>query len=159
MKILIMNKLLFNDVMVKNNITDDNVEEFKDLMLISITEPSIPPRPRKTHFSKDHSNVLTLEFHDIEEATDKKVPEWRRYTAFSNEMARELYQFIKRNKDKKTCFVHCAAGVSRSGAVGSFIQSVTGSDWEQFKRDNPQIRPNNRVLRMLNAERRKDKNF
>jgi len=48
------------------------------------------------------------------------------------------------------------AGVSRSGAVGEFVNGYAQGDWARFKRDNPQILPNGRVLRMLNDAKYND---
>jgi predicted protein tyrosine phosphatase len=72
--------------------------------------------------------------------------------------AKKLYEFIKANKDKHMAIVHCAAGISRSGAVGTFIHNLYGTmTYEEFKRKNPQIQPNGHILRLLNEELRKDK--
>ena len=80
---------------------------------------------------------------------------------FTNEQAKELYEFIKINKDKSRAIIHCGAGISRSGAIGVFIHSLYGNNspemtYEEFKRKNPRILPNSYVLRLLNRQLRND---
>jgi predicted protein tyrosine phosphatase len=45
--------------------------------------------------------------------------------------------------------LHCDAGVSRSGAVGTFIQRYLEIEEEGFKKLNPYIHPNHFVLNIL----------
>jgi predicted protein tyrosine phosphatase len=156
MKVFVMSKMQFKKLMVDNNITDDNVETKGDVMLISINDSNRAQGFRPTHFQRNHPNVMIMQFDDVE---NEGIPLMNGGTAvvFSQKMAHDLFQFIKRNKHRKTAVVHCEAGISRSGAVGSFIQGYCGGDWEEFKRTNPHIHPNGRVLRMLNKEKYNDK--
>ncbi len=48
--------------------------------------------------------------------------------------------------------VHCAAGVSRSGAVGLFVRDYFSLDYSEFKRQNPHIVPNLWVSKVLREE-------
>ena len=151
MKVHVLSKNEFIDLMKKNNITDDNVEDKSSVMFITIDGTSQhSDRPPHTYFKRDHPNVKVMVFDDIEN-------ELAGFKAFSAEMAKGLFKFIKANRDKRTCVVHCAAGISRSGAVGSFVQGYCGGDFEEFMRTNPHILPNGRVLRMLNKEKYNDK--
>jgi predicted protein tyrosine phosphatase len=155
-KIFVRGKTDFNVIMNVNNISDKNIEEKKDVALISIND---------THgswsvswFDRDHPNVLRLWFDDVEMDTDKFSPtNQEKIKAFDNEDARKVRDFIKLNKDKNTFIVHCSAGISRSGAVAQYICDYFQCDREQFLRDNPYIHPNGRVTRMLNNLDRKDR--
>jgi len=118
-------------------------------MFISIRGSSKIHGIEPSYFKSNHPNVITMTFDDIGNEIEG-------YLVFTKIMAKELFQFIKRNKNRKTCVVHCSAGISRSGAVGSFIQGYCDGDWEQFKKNNPHILPNGRVLRMLNQEKYND---
>jgi len=51
--------------------------------------------------------------------------------------------------------VHCMAGISRSGAVGLFLNDMFGLDYGSFKNENPTIIPNQCILSML----RKSNNY
>ena len=48
--------------------------------------------------------------------------------------------------------VNCMAGISRSGAVGTFVQRVAGIPAEQFLTQNTGLRPNPYVLKLLMRE-------
>lgn len=115
-------------------------------------------------FSKgDHSpfldrfNILKLEFDDV---TDEMYG-WSGFadsTIFFNENhAKAIHEFIKHisANDKRPIFVHCDAGVSRSGAVGYILNewfnkylTSNYTDAEAFKETNNHILPNPTVVRM-----------
>jgi len=163
MKILILNKAKFNHFMEYNMITDDNVET-KDAMFISVNSPFNSEllfgaeTTVQSYFKRQHSNVMIMHFPDVGEMYHMKFP--KDPTLFTKFKAKKLYEFIKRNKDKSMAVVHCGAGISRSGAIGTFIYDLYGRDtmtWEEFKRKNPQISPNEYVLKLLHNEANKDK--
>jgi len=66
----------------------------------------------------------------------------------TEDQAKELVSFIDDNKEC-SFIVHCDAGVSRSGAVGTFICRYLRHSLESFKIVNPNILPNDYVLDML----------
>ena len=76
------------------------------------------------------------------------------YKAMTYEQALDLFDFIKSNIDKKTCLVHCHAGVSRSGAVGLFINEYLGQNEERFRVLHPNIAPNPHILSLLRKARK-----
>lgn len=72
------------------------------------------------------------------------------------ELVRNIYEgtfirsaFIEKIKDAKNWFLHCTAGISRSGTIGEFISDYLGQDYFQFKRDNPQTNPNSEIKKIL----------
>ena len=103
-----------------NKISDSNVSEFKNSFFISINNTFEDLKPPLTN----KENVKVLFFDDVlqdEEAYLFDLKKYQTVKAFNKEQAKELLQFIIENKDKKNCYIHCNAGISRSGAVGIFI--------------------------------------
>lgn len=157
MKVLILNKREFDNMMQYMAIDDSNAES-QDLMLISVCSPPDDDQPgiaslsRNSYFKSDHENVKTLFFGDYGENMVGRTEHM-----FTDEQAEELYNFIKVNKDKHIAIVHCGAGISRSGAIGTFIHDLYGTiPYEEFKRKNPRIMPNSYVLRLLRYQQNKD---
>jgi len=151
MKVFITSKTAFDDLMKRKGITNENVESHKKTFFISINDScgtdEIP-------YFENKENVKVLFFDDVEK--DLEVPiigtkEVLVAKAFTSVQAKELLEFIESHKDKESCIVHCAAGISRSGAVGTFVNDFYGGDWFEFKKQNPYIHPNGLVLRLLKS--------
>ena len=145
-KIKIVSKPEFNTFLDKNKWNDENIEVIP-LAFISIND---------THgdwsvswLLRDHPNVLRLWFDDVE--TDLELSPTNKETcrAFTEDQAKQVFEFIKENKDKNF-LVHCSAGISRSGAVGSFILDYLEGDKEYFAEHNKHIHPNGHISRLLN---------
>lgn len=159
MKVLIRSKIVFDDMMKYQGIDDSNVES-KDIMFISICSPKDDDQPyisslsTESYFKEEHSNVKIMYFGDYT-SNDLNNP-----YVFTIGHAKELYEFIKRNKDKSMAILHCGAGISRSGAIGTFIFDLYGNgDYEEFKRKNSQIYPNHHILRLLNNVHEQQKRY
>jgi predicted protein tyrosine phosphatase len=158
--IKVLSRRNFEIMLGLNSITDDTVETFNDAIFISILT-SIPISYSIHHipvFKKEHPNVLVTVFDDVIEDNSQAVflsgdPDnpviIQTGIAITDEQADQIVDFVITNKDKEYAFIHCAAGISRSGAVGAFINEVTGGDWNQFKSDNKQIQPNPHVYNLL----------
>jgi predicted protein tyrosine phosphatase len=149
MRVHVLSKLEFDKIMEQHSITDKNVEKFDSIMFISIIDTQCRRDP---WFKENHENVMNLRFDDVEHDGEASPTQEDSTRAFSEAQAAELYEFIKRNREKETCIVHCHAGISRSAGCGLFVNDYTKGDIERFKRDNPQISPNQRVFRMLKNE-------
>lgn len=67
------------------------------------------------------ADVLTLQFDDITREVEGAV-------LFSEEMAKQIIAFLKKNKTVDTLVIHCYAGQSRSRAVGAFAVKLFGGD-------------------------------
>jgi predicted protein tyrosine phosphatase len=166
--VLVMSKMMFNDVMQNRGITDETVESWGNsgYYFISINDLEIDPELGNTDFrswfSRNHSNVLRLAFADVE--TEKpviieyksKVKESGKQllivNPFTSVQAEEIFDFIgkmKRGKRPVTLVVHCHAGVSRSAAVGEFAVKYLGGDYEAFRKMHPNILPNTLVMKKL----------
>ena len=70
----------------------------------------------------------------------------------TEKQADQCIEFLEKNKGK-IFYIHCKAGISRSGAFGRFIFDFYNQDKvykeEEFEKDNSHIRPNSHVLRLL----------
>ncbi len=151
MKVYVLSKMQFDSALERKGISDANIEDKNDHFFISINNTIGGELPTL----KNHPNVKVMHFDDLEQDEEKYNPStglYEKIFAFSPEQAQELYEFIMSNKDKKTCVVHCSAGISRSGAVGEFINDLFGESYAEFKRENPHTLPNNLVKRLLMAE-------
>jgi len=98
-------------------------------------------------------NVLNFVFGDLNENDFKVAPElMKEFPKFDEKMAEEIVQFLKKIKEKdiKLLFVHCDAGIARSGAVGVFACRYLGMNEDEFRKENPIIGPNTLVLEILN---------
>ena len=154
MKIHVLSKVEFDMTMKNNGITNENVESKKDTFFISICGSDFLD-DNGHYFTENKSNVLNLDFDDCEkDMTVKEIGtnENIELKAFTKEQAKEVLNFITIQKEKgmKTCVIHCAAGISRSAGCAVAINDFFGGDYKKFKYDNPQIQPNQHVVRLMN---------
>jgi predicted protein tyrosine phosphatase len=157
MKVYIFSKQQFDKTMKDNGINDGNVESHNKIFIISIIDTDVWLESKEAYFKQNHENVLNLRFDDVEHDGEPSPTNFDKGTkAFTEEQANELFEFIKKHRDKETCIVHCMAGISRSSACALFVVGYCKGDYNEFKRENPHICPNARVERMLNQARRKD---
>lgn len=147
MKVKVLSKVDFDNLMIKNGITDENVEKFDSVMFISIVDTD-----KENYFKRNHDNVINLKFDDVEISGQESYTKKDETKAFTEKQAAALYSFIKKNNEKEQCIVHCMAGISRSAACGRFVIDYTRGDYDEFKRTNNQMMPNARVERLLHQE-------
>jgi predicted protein tyrosine phosphatase len=99
--------------------------------------------------TKDSKRVLHLLFDDVTE-TEKDNPSIR---LFDETHANKIFEFIKTIPNDVELYVNCAAGISRSGAVGFVLNEYFNQnnieDYSDFKKNNFQIQPNPMVKRVL----------
>lgn len=91
-------------------------------------------------------NVLTLVFDDTHITYGALQP-------FMGYHAGNIIRFVSQHHDCNF-IIHCTAGISRSGAVATFLHEWRkaenyGVSDEQFARNNPHILPNQLVLKVL----------
>lgn len=103
-----------------------------------------------------HGNVCKLCFDDVTEKDTDPI-----FIHFNQKLAKKIVDFIMNIKDdgSKNFYVHCDAGVSRSGAVGFLLNewfnkfiAINEEDNEFFKKTNSHISPNPEVMRTLKVE-------
>ena len=134
--------------------TPDEIELLDNSKIISInsswgwdSEPPFSPALR------GHAHLLVLNFDDI--ANEPETPEdLGRAVMFSPEMAERIMRFV--DDGGMPLFVHCAAGISRSGAVGELLNwyfnrylTDNKADYDDFIQNNRQILPNPIVRRIM----------
>lgn len=78
-------------------------------------------------------DVLTLYFDDVIREVEGAV-------LFTDEMAGQIINFIKKNRKVDTLLIHCYAGQSRSRAVGAFaVKMIGGDNSRYFSQGNPNM--------------------
>ncbi len=95
-----------NEILLNKNLISN------DIAWISISDPN------KENVNIEAKNKLSLKFSDIEEETDNEI-------LFNQVFAKQIVDFINKNKDKKF-IINCEAGISRSAAVALFLESFLG---------------------------------
>lgn len=155
MKILVLSKTEFNNLMQKRNINNDNVSD-KNLYIISINDTE--GIYKSSYFDGCESeNVLITRFDDTEE--DQKLLDIKTGNHFfvkcmTEDQAKEIIKFLKKViiDDNTEIIIHCTAGQNRSASVGKFCVDYFGYDMDTFKLDNPRAQGNSTVSRLLNNE-------
>lgn len=102
---------------------------------------------------RPHDNLLCMTFDDCT-TWDEAWREHEMPILFDAAMATRIVRFVR--GDTLPLVVQCAAGVSRSGAIGvafdEFFNVRNGrnpADHNYFVAHNPQVRPNTLVLRLM----------
>lgn len=91
------------------------VQSGRDRWLISINNPGDLPQ---IHAGNDFKEILTLEFDDVERLDQQHWHQNRMLKRMSGSDLSLLVEFIKKAQTAKVdLYVHCAAGICRSGAV------------------------------------------
>ena len=111
------------------------------------SEPPFSPALR------GHAHLLVLNFDDI--ANEPETPEdLGQAVMFSPEMAEQIMRFV--DDGRMPLLVHCAAGISRSGAVGEVLNwyfnrylTDNQTDYDDFTQNNHQILPNPLVRKIM----------
>ena len=147
----VLSRILFWGMLKKQGITDSNVESQENTYFISINSTegsdSVP------YFKENHPNVLTLFFDDCDEYI--KYPkigsngDFIEVIPMSEEQGLEVMEFVKKMGKNPNIYVHCTAGVSRSGAIGAFISDYLGIKWDEFKKVNPYVLPNTHISSLM----------
>ncbi len=150
MIVRVLSKNHFDEVLPRMKILNENVElQHSDKAFISILNSDTP---NASYFNKDYSNVLRLIFDDAtEEENENRIKKGlKELQLITTEQCKSLLSFIEQNKHVETFYVHCSAGVSRSGAVGVFINDLFGEEsYFEFANSNPIIKPNYYILAIL----------
>ena len=101
------------------------------------------------------SNFLNLWFDDITDAIDFNAKHYPSCSLFTQQQAKLTIPFCEQNHFKKNLYVHCHAGIARSGAVGTFINDAWGEElFDAFSVRHPWLHPNSYVSMLLMREYR-----
>ena len=102
-----------------------------------------------------YKDGLSLDFWDISPVKHGKIKERYPEAIFFDEShAKKIIKFvdeIQKSKESYPLVVHCAAGISRSGAIGTFVCDYCKLDYHKFMKANPYIMANPHVLRVLRS--------
>lgn len=114
----------------------------EDCVIISI---NCPGETTKIFNNKNILDICTLQFDDIEEQIDDLV-------LMTNEQAKKIKIFIDKYKDKvNNIVIHCAAGISRSAAVGCVIARYLNKT-DDYLWQTGNFTPNKHVYRIMCKE-------
>ena len=107
-------------------------------------------------------NMLPLHFWDITDSTRdmERLKRWfgadfkeEDAVLFNDQLAEQVIGFLilcnQCDNEDSVLVVHCDAGISRSGAVGTFAVDYFGLNYNDFIKDNPGLSPNSFVSRIL----------
>jgi len=94
-------------------------------------------------------SFIDLKFDDITDK-DPLIFKGQPCILFNADHARKIINFLDSIKEIETLIIHCAQGISRSGAVGVFACRYLGLDENAYRTANPQIIPNLYMLSVLN---------
>ena len=144
MKIHVLNRKEFEALLISRYDNTYSIEKDEHNCYISIHNYD------QAMMEDNHSNFLNLWFDDI---TDDELYNEKYYpscTLFTEKQARLIIDFCGENQSKENLFVHCFAGISRSGAVGTFINDVWGEEsFQEFSARHPWLHPNPYVKMLL----------
>jgi len=96
---------------------------------------------------------ISLNFWDITPSSYTRIK--KRYPEailFHQTLAKIIVDFIEqlhKSEEDTNLIIHCTAGISRSGAVGTFASDYIGNSYDDFISDNPYVMANPYVLRIL----------
>lgn len=135
---------------------DFNSNWIQNKWIISIySKDSTSPLP-------DRFNILKLQFDDVSE---RDLGGWNSISDntifFDEDQAKQIHKFIASipMDSDKIFYIHCDAGVSRSGAVGYMLNewfnkfmTINKEDQSFFQQNNSHIMPNPLVVRLLKRE-------
>ena len=156
------NIYVFSRQKFKEEFSSLTVEQFMAGAFISIHSPKIGMSFNDTdQILESGPNVLNLWFHDADPEDEKLLIGTHREPVvyFNEDMASKIKNFVEENKDAKFWFIHCTAGICRSGAIGEVLADFFQIPYHQFKRDNPQIKPNIHVKNILKRIMLQDSNI
>lgn len=140
-KVLTFRRDEFERMLHSKSINEDNIESTEGEFFISIIDSGAP------QLMNDKSNFLTLQFDDVEKSIPGKVK------TLSPTDSKILNQFIQNNRDKEYLFVHCSAGISRSGTIGKYVVDVLNGDELFFKKNNKHIDVKNYFIERLLSQK------
>jgi predicted protein tyrosine phosphatase len=128
----------------------------KNWYLISIHEGNnvlLDEKTKKIFKGMGRIGALSLDFWDVtEDVFDRVCDKHPDATLFKKSHAKKIIAFIDRAQKKSkdaTLVIHCMAGISRSGAVGTFACDYCDLDYKEFLKSNPYIKANSYVLQLL----------
>ena len=146
MKILVKSRKFIEELI---SLCEKEINNFNFISIYS--KNSFSPLPNQ-------NNILKLEFDDVSEQNIEGFPFKTNLLWFSEKQAVEIFDFVNKIDCSKLLYVHCDAGISRSGAVGMILNDYFNrfeddnkEDFKYFNTNNSHIMPNPRVVRLMKS--------
>jgi predicted protein tyrosine phosphatase len=121
----------------------DNPEFFKENFFISVIDMGL------NDILEESENIINLHFADIPYPIKGHIH-------FDETHAMKVKTLLNRIKntpgESGRLYINCHAGVSRSGALGTYAREYLDMDYQEFKNMNPHIVPNRHVLKVLGGD-------
>jgi len=95
-------------------------------------------------------HFLSLNFWDI--TSRENCPQGILFRKGQAKQIVEMIKHIQEEKEDSVLVAHCSAGISRSGAVGTFACDYCRLDYNGFMKQNPSLMANPHVLSLLRKE-------
>lgn len=151
----VLSQEAFDDKMVELGLDDSNVENYPNSLFVSIigTKDSLDEylheEGTKHYFQASHTNVINLDFDDVDEDTEYKGVNFKAMSASqSDKLAKFLDDNISHDDDMEI-YIHCRAGISRSRAVAEYIARHYQVLYDEDERKSFYSHLNHGVLRRL----------
>lgn len=138
----------------------ERVNTYPELAAISCRQSVGHPVGDDYALAPDSPKFLSLFFDDCGLPNGPKVgyDGWDQQKPFTEEQAKQVLDFVEGLAPGTTLYVHCQAGISRSGAIGSFIaENYTNQDKIAWRQRHSWINPNSHVYSLLRREMYKRK--
>lgn len=123
----------------------EKYEPEPNTVIVSITEPVHPgnqlKRQEPARLKPGYVDILRMEFHDMDPGR-MEIP--KGYVIFTQQQSSQLARFLRKHRGKNIV-VHCAAGVSRSGAV---VEAALEA-FPEYEDKGWQRHPNTHIKNML----------
>ena len=148
MQITVKSRYFFEDMKG----TEEESDLFRRYRVISVNSVRIPEEPPFSRKFWQANNVLVLSFDDV----DYSDPFIFQGTRFMSEADAEAIAAFVESPDPRPIVVHCTAGISRSGAIGTCLNeyfnkklSLDEAAHQAFLIAHPHINPNLHVMKLL----------
>lgn len=142
-------------------LNNDIKSKWSLISIVGKDEEHLSPSQIKTLQSKGMSDLLQLRFDDLDgEIFEKIIAKYKargddidreKFIWFNGSHAESIIEFAERLKNGRL-IVHCAAGISRSSAIGSAIAEMKGIPASIIFNDHPNIQPNRHILKIIYAK-------
>ena len=137
----------------------NNVDKWVLISISGHDEDLISNEQFKVLQGKGCLDILLLKFDDINgrifkiilEKYEKRGYDIKKenFVYFSDNDAEAIIEFADRHKNIETMIIHCAAGISRSGATGCFLAEKYGISAKNIFDAHPYLEPNEEIVNRL----------
>ena len=113
--------------------------------------------PNEQEYKFRNNNIVDVCYIHCDDLTEKEFnkakdyysKEKREIALFNTDMAKQIKDFVDKYKDIHNIIVHCAMGVSRSGAVGVVLSKYLNNNRDLYLYKTGIILPNETVYKVM----------